>query len=87
MEWYEIGLPSKIHNSYYKVLSLLDELGLEVSQPKLVPPSTSVVCLGIQVNTVELTPSIPHENCLKSNSYVINGPLRTIALKISFNHF
>ena len=32
-----IGLPSKIHDSYYKLLSLLDELGLEVSQPKFVP--------------------------------------------------
>ena len=27
-----IGLPSKIYNSYHKLLFLLDELGLEVSQ-------------------------------------------------------
>ena len=41
-----IGLSSKIDNSYYKLLSLLDELGLEVSQSKLVSPNTSVICLN-----------------------------------------
>ena len=56
-----IGLPSKIYNSYYQLLSLLEQLGLEISQSKLVPPSTSVVCLGIQVNTVACTLSIPDE--------------------------
>ena len=56
-----IGLPSKIYNSYSQLLSLLKELGLEISQSKLVPPSTSVVCLGIQVNTVARTLSIPDE--------------------------
>ena len=56
-----IGLPSKIYNSYSQLLSLLEELGLEISQSKLVPPSTSVVCLGIQVNTVARTLSIPDE--------------------------
>ena len=56
-----IGLPSKIYHSYYQLLSLLEELGLEISQSKLVSPSTSVVCLGIQVNTVARTLAIPDE--------------------------
>ena len=56
-----IGLPSKIYHSYYQLLSLLEELGLEISKSKLVSPSTSVVCLGIQVNTVARTLSIPDE--------------------------
>ena len=42
-----IGLPSKIYHSYHKLLSMLDELGFEVSQSKLVSPSNSVICLGI----------------------------------------
>ena len=33
-----IGLPSEIYHSYHMLLSLLDELGLEVSQSKLVSP-------------------------------------------------
>ena len=56
-----IGLPSKIHESYAFLLSLLQDLGLEVSQKKLVPPSTEVVCLGILINTVDKTISIPSE--------------------------
>ena len=54
-----IGLPSKIHESYHKLLSRLDEQCLEVSQLKFVPPSTSVVCLGIQVDTINHTLYIP----------------------------
>ena len=40
---------------------MLQDLGLEVSQKKLVPPSTEVVCLGILINTVNKTISIPSE--------------------------
>ena len=56
-----IGLPSKIYQSYHFLLSLLKDLGLEVSDSKLVPPSTCVTCLGIQVDTVNKTLSIPEE--------------------------
>ena len=42
-----IGLPSKIHQSY----QFLQDLGLQVSQSKLIPPHTQVTCLGIVVNT------------------------------------
>ena len=60
-----IGLPSKIHESYTFLLSLLQDLGLQVSQKKLVPPSTEVVCLGILINTVNKTISIPPEKLQK----------------------
>ena len=56
-----IGLPSKIYDSYQFLLSLLQDLGQEVSDSKLVPPSTCVTCLGIQVDTVHKTLSIPEE--------------------------
>ena len=56
-----IGLPSKIYQSYHFLLSLLKDLGLEVSDSKLVPPSTCVTCLGIQVDTVNKTLSIPQK--------------------------
>ena len=56
-----IGLPSKIHESYKFLLSLLADLGLEVSDSKLVPPSTCVTCLGMEVDTVNKTLSIPVE--------------------------
>ena len=54
-----IGLPSNITASYEFLLRLLHELGLDISQNKLVAPSTSVVCLGILVDSVNRTISIP----------------------------
>ena len=55
------GLPSNINHSFQFLLQLLQELGLDISHKKLVSPSTSVVCLGIHMDTVNRTLSIPHE--------------------------
>ena len=56
-----VSLPSKINHSYGRLQSFLGELGLTVSNKKLVPPSTQVVCLGILVDNETLTVSIPPE--------------------------
>ena len=52
------GFPSDIHSSFKFLKDLLAELGLDISLKKLVPPSTSV-CLGIQVDSISKTVSIP----------------------------
>ena len=52
-------LPSDIHSSFKFLKELLAELGLDNSLKKLVPPSTSVVCLGILVDSITKTVSIP----------------------------
>ena len=54
-------LPSKINPAYNFLLQLLEQLGLDISQKKLCPPSTEVVCLGIEFNIVKRTISIPHD--------------------------
>ena len=54
-----IDLPSKNHSSYNFLLSLLHDLGLQVSKTKLVPPHTEVTYLGIVVDTIQKTISIP----------------------------
>ena len=59
------GLPSKINHSFHFLLHLLQDLGLDISQKKLVPPSTSVICLGIQIDTVNRTLSIPHDKLIQ----------------------
>ena len=56
-------LLSKINNGYQFLLMLLQELGLPISSSKLVPPTTSAVCLGIRIDTVSRTISIPIEKC------------------------
>ena len=65
-----IGLLSKIHDSYAFLLSFLQDLGLQVSKKKLVPPSTEVVCLGILINTVHKTISIPPEKLQEIKKHV-----------------
>ena len=56
-----VSTPAKIQASYVRLQELLAELGLTVSAKKLVPPSTQVVCLGILVDTVHQSISIPSE--------------------------
>ena len=56
-----IGLPSEIEASYQCLLDLLQQLGLEISRKELVAPCTAAICLGILVNLVNLTISIPDE--------------------------
>ena len=41
------------------MLSLLQDLGLDISEKKLCTPDTKVICLGILFNTVDKTISIP----------------------------
>ena len=56
-----VGLPSKIDTAFDFLMSLLADLGLEVSSKKLVAPATSVVCLGILIDSQNRTISIPPE--------------------------
>ena len=53
------GVPSDAKCSYDHLYDLLDRLGLTISQKKLVPPSTSAVCLGVKIDTEKGTISIP----------------------------
>ena len=54
-----IALPSEIEASYQCLLDLLQQLGLEISRKKLVAPCTAAICLGILVDSVNRTISIP----------------------------
>ena len=66
-----IGLPSKIDKAFNDLLCILRQLGLDISQKKLVAPSTSAICLGILINTVDRTISIPAEK-LKHINHICN---------------
>ena len=54
-------LPSKIYQAYEFLLQLLPKLGLDINTKKLVPPTTSMICLGILVNSETRTMSVPPE--------------------------
>ena len=63
-----IGLPSEIQNSFQFLTTLLQQLGLDISTKKLVPPATSVVCLGILIDSVNKTVSIPPDKLSQINA-------------------
>ena len=53
-------MQSETHKLFEFLQQLLKDFGLEMSDKKLVPPSASVVYLDIQIDTVQITISIPH---------------------------
>ena len=55
------ALPHEINGAYTSLLSLLHDLGLEVSEKKLVPPTSKAICLGIEIDVCNKNLSIPIE--------------------------
>ena len=63
-----VSLPSKIARTYARLQELSQELGLIISTKKLKLPATRATCLGIVVNTENLSVSITVEivaKCIK----------------------
>ena len=98
-----VSLPSKISKIYTRLQGLIEELGLTISSKKLVPPSTQVTCLGIVVNTEDLTVSIPQDKlstikdtckqwdskttCIKRELQSLLGSLLYVAKCIKYARF
>ena len=56
-----VGVPSVAWASFRALLDLMMQLGLTVSDKKLVRPATQATCLGILIDTKKGTISIPQE--------------------------
>ena len=54
-----LGKANNCQQGFERLKKLLPEIGLTISDHKTVEPSTEVTCLGIVVNTVNFTVSIP----------------------------
>ena len=52
---------SQAEPAFKKLYNLLQELGLTISEGKLVTPTNKCVCLGIEVDTINSTLSIPQQ--------------------------
>ena len=59
----------------------MGDLGLTISQKKLVPPSTQVTCLGVLIDTVKGTISIPPDKLQDVTSTVLQWLSRDVASK------
>ena len=60
-----MGVPGVARASFASLFSLMKELGLTISDSKLVPPSTKVVCLGVLIDTEKGTVSIAPDKLRK----------------------
>ena len=54
-----LGTPDVARRSYDTLHDVMNKLGLDISHRKLVPPDTVAVCLGVEINTIKSTVSIP----------------------------
>ena len=76
-----VGVPSVAWASYEALLALMAELGLTVSNKKLVSPATCVTCLGVMIDTVTGTIAIPPEKLATILSEVRQWLHRDVASK------
>ena len=76
-----VGVPSVAHASYAALLDVMSQLGLTISQKKLVAPSTQVTCLGVLIDTVKGTVSIPPEKLDQINSTVRQWLTKSVVSK------
>ena len=77
-----IDFPSRIDAYFDTLYSLLHHLGFEVSQKKLVHPSTVINCLDILVNTKY---QYQMKNYKKFFNYVSHGLIEETALRHNCN--
>ena len=88
-----VGVPSVASASYATLLQLMSDLGLMVSQKKLVAHSTQVTCLGVMIDTVEGSIAIPPAKLQQINDTVrdwlgksIISKLQSILGLLLYNH-
>ena len=76
-----MGFPDVARASFVSPFNLMNELGLTISDSKLVAPSTKVVCLGVLIDTENGTVSIPPDKLLQINDTVRHWSQRTTCTK------
>ena len=59
--------PAVVHSNFQTLLSIMAELGIPISEEKLFPPSEEVPCLGILINIIKGTLSIPDDKLHQIN--------------------
>ena len=58
-DFYGADSPARVHFAFASLKALLDDLGLKSSPEKDGPPSTRMVCLGVEVDSDTFMLSVP----------------------------
>ena len=64
----------------------MTKLGLAISEKKLMKPDTKVVCLGVEVDTVSGTVSIPKEKLNQVKAIITEWDQKQFVLKGNYSH-
>ena len=75
------GTPTVAKNAFNTLHDLMSQLGLAISQKKLVPPTTKAICLGIQIDTVAGTVSIPQDKLQQVKNVVTEWKTKKVCSK------
>ena len=75
------GTPDVARRSYDCLRSVIERLGLTISQKKLVAPTTSAVCLGVLIDTIKGTVAIPEEKMCQIKQTVNEWQSKTTCSK------
>lgn len=60
-DFYGADVPARAPQAFQSLKELLHELGLQTSPDKDCPPSTNMVCLGVEVDSEQLTLSVTED--------------------------
>ena len=80
-EYVGVGVPDIASKSFQFLINLLKKLGLTISEKKLVEPGTRVICLGVLIDSVEGTISIPEEKLKQINDTVCEWLSKNVCTK------
>ena len=62
------GVKSQIHDCFNTLLALLHDLGFQISDKKLIAPTTRATCLGVEVDTVNFTLAVAKDKLAQISS-------------------
>ena len=75
------GTPDVARRSHNCLRNVIERLGLTISEKKLVPPTTSAVCLGVLIDTVTGTVAIPDDKMRQIRQSVTEWQTKKICSK------
>ena len=64
------GMQAECDQAYHVLSSLLQDLVFNINQRKLVPPTCKLTFLGVELNTLSCTMTIPHKKLAECHALV-----------------
>ena len=81
-----IATPSQAHTHFNSLRSLLQELGVQESEPKATEPSSVMTWIGIEFNTLDMTLKMPQDKISETLKLVREWGNKTTATRHQLQH-